>query len=60
MPVQSNRDRIFEALRALPPDPSLDDAIERVVFLGKIEAGLQELEAGDGNPHDAVKPRFSR
>ena len=60
MPVQTNRDRILEALRDLPPDASVDDAIERLIFLGKIDAGLQELDAGRGIPHDEVKRRFSR
>ena len=60
MPAQTNRDRILEALRDLPPDASVDDAIERLIFLGKIDAGLQELDAGKRIPHDEVKRRFSR
>ena len=58
MPAQSSRDRIFEALRDLPPDATVDDAIERLVFLAKIDAGLKELDAGKGIPHDEVKRRF--
>ena len=51
------RDRILEALRDLPEDASVDDAIERLVFLAKIDAGLAELDAGEGVPHDEVKRR---
>jgi predicted transcriptional regulator len=51
MSAQSTRDRILEALQDLPPDATFDDAIERLVFLAKIDAGLAELDAGQGIPH---------
>ena len=57
------RDRILEALQDLPADATVDDAIERLVFLAKIDAGLAELddgkyalswyETGDEAPSDA-------
>jgi predicted transcriptional regulator len=49
---------MIEAIRALPPDASVDDAIERLVFLAKIEEGLAELDRGEGIPHDEVKRRL--
>jgi len=58
MPAETARDRIFEALRDLPADATFDDAIERLVFLAKIDAGLEELDAGRGIAHDEVKRRF--
>jgi predicted transcriptional regulator len=33
---------------------SVDDAIERLVFLAKIEEGLDQLDRGEGVPHDEV------
>lgn len=45
-------------MERLPPDATFDDAIERLVFLAKIEAGLAELDAGKGIPHDEVKRRL--
>lgn len=55
MPDQTTRDRILQALEDLPQDATFDDAIERLVFLAKIDAGLAELDAGNGIPHDEVK-----
>jgi hypothetical protein len=55
MPTPTARERILEALQDLPEDATFDDAIERLVFLAKIEAGLVELDAGKGIPHDEVK-----
>lgn len=49
---------MVEAIRELPPDASVDDAIERLVFLAKIEEGLAQLDRGDGVPHDEVKRRL--
>lgn len=55
MAQQSAKERILESLRDLPPDASFEDAIERIVFLAKVEEGLAELDAGKGIPHDEVK-----
>jgi predicted transcriptional regulator len=52
------RERILQTLENLPPDATFDDAIERLVFLAKIDAGLAELDAGKGVPHDQVKQRL--
>ncbi len=52
------REQILDALRDLPDDATFDDAIERLVFLAKIDAGLAELDAGHGIPHDEVKRRL--
>ena len=58
MSSQTTRDRILDALQDLPPDATFEDAIERLVFLAKIDAGLAELDAGHGISHDEVKQRL--
>ena len=58
MSERTTRDLIIEALENLPPDATFDDAIERLVFLAKIEEGLAELDAGKGVPHDEAKQRL--
>ncbi len=58
MPTPTARERILEALQDLPDDATFDDAIERLVFLAKIDAGLAELDAGQGIPHEEVKRRL--
>ena len=52
------RDRIIELLRELPADATMDDAIEKLVFLAKIECGITELDGGQGVPHEEVKRRL--
>jgi len=58
MPTESTKERIVEAMRSLPADATFDDAIERLVFLAKIEEGLAQLDAGQGIPHEDLKRRF--
>ncbi len=58
MLTPTTRERILDALQDLPDDATFDDAIERLLFLAKIDAGLAELDAGDGIPHDEVKRRL--
>lgn len=58
MATPTARERILEALHDLPDDATLDDAIERLIFLGRIDAGLAELDAGKGIPHEEVKRRL--
>ncbi len=58
MAEQSQRARIVQAIETLPPDATFDDAIERLVFLAKIDAGVAELDAGEGIAHREVKRRL--
>jgi hypothetical protein len=46
MTAPMTRDRILKALQDLPADATVDDAIERLVFLAKVDSGLAELCAG--------------
>jgi predicted transcriptional regulator len=52
------RDQIMNALEDLPPNATFEEAIERLVFLAKIDAGLAELDAGKSIPHDEAKRRL--
>ncbi len=58
MSSPTTRDRILESLQDLPSDATFDDAIERLVFLAKIDSGLAELDAGNGVSHEEVKQRL--
>jgi predicted transcriptional regulator len=55
----STKDVILESLQQLPANATPEDAMERLYFLGKVELGLEQSEAGLLIPHDEVKKRFS-
>jgi predicted transcriptional regulator len=50
---------MIEAIRELPDDASVENAIERLVILAKIEEGLAQLDRGEGIPHHEVKRRLA-
>ena len=58
MPAGSAKQRALEAIEKLPPDATVEDAIERLVFLAKVERGVAQLDAGKGLPHSEVKLRL--
>lgn len=58
MPEHGGKARILSALEDLPSDATLEDAIERLVFLAKVEEGLAELDRGEGVAHEEVRRRL--
>ncbi len=54
----TERDRAIQALQALPEHATIEDAIERLCFIAKIEEGLRESEAGQLLSHEEVKQQF--
>ena len=58
MSVGTAKQRILEAIEKLPPDATVEDAIERLVFLAKIERGIAELDAGKGVSHAEAKQQL--
>lgn len=56
----SAKERILESLAALPPTATIEDAMERLYFLGKIERGAADADAGRVVAHEEVARRFAR
>jgi hypothetical protein len=54
------KQKVLEAIEGPPADATLEDAIERLVLLTKIERGLGELDAGQGIDHSEAKRRLLR
>ena len=54
----TEKQRAIEALKTLPERATIEDAIERLCFIVKIEEGLQQSEAGHLVSHDEVKKQF--
>lgn len=52
------KERALQALRGLPEDATLEDAIERLCFIAKVEEGLRQSEAGEVTPHEEVKKQI--
>jgi hypothetical protein len=56
MSAQTVKQKILQAVDRLPDDATLEDAIERLCFLAKVEEGLRQSDSGETVPHpDAVR-----
>lgn len=49
---------VLEALEELPSDATVEDAIERLDFLAKIQKGLEQAAAGQTMSHEEAKKRL--
>lgn len=58
MPSETDKERVLEAIRSLPDTATIDDAIERLCLIAKIEEGLQQSRAGKVSTREAVEKRF--
>jgi predicted transcriptional regulator len=52
------KQKIVETIEHLPEDATVEDAMERLYFLAKVERGLAQSESGETIPHEDVKKRF--
>jgi predicted transcriptional regulator len=49
------RDKAIETVKGFPQEFELEDLIERLVFVEKVEKGLQQVEQGKTISHEKVK-----
>ena len=54
----TDKERAIEALRTLPEQATIEDAIERLCFIVKIEEGLRQSDARQLVSHDEIKNQF--
>jgi hypothetical protein len=58
MDAGTMKDKIIETVRSLPDDSTVEDAMERLLFLAKLERGLRESDGSGTIAHDEIKKRF--
>ena len=56
----SAKKKAIDALEQLPPDATIEDAMERLYFLAKVERGLADADAGRLVEHEQVRSKFVR
>jgi predicted transcriptional regulator len=58
MPESKVKERVIDAVRELPDDATVEDAMERLYVLAKIQKGLEQAEAGQTVSHEEAKRRI--
>ena len=54
------KEKMLRTVGNLPDNASVEDAMERLLFLGKIEKGIQQANAGQTVPHMTVRERTAK
>ena len=60
MTTVSEKEKVIQAVRELPGDAKIEDAMERLYLLYKTEKGLQQVESGETIPHAKVKEHLQK
>lgn len=60
MTQATTKAKIIRAVEELPENATIEDAIERLVFLHKIEVGLKQSQEGKTVSLDEVEARLKR
>ena len=55
----TKKEIVLETIRALPDDCSLEEIAERIEFMAAVQKGLDQLDRGEGIPHDEVKRQLA-
>ena len=58
MPAVQTKEEIVRVVQALPDETSLDDVIERLILLRKVNEGLSQ--EGQGVPQSAAEAEFHK
>ena len=56
----TTKEKVLKAVESLPDDAHIEDAMERLLLLAKIERGIQQADAGQTIAHAQVKDRMAK
>ncbi|HEY8936157.1 MAG TPA: hypothetical protein VIM65_13085 [Cyclobacteriaceae bacterium] len=54
------REKAIEAVNELPPEFSLEELMEKLVFVEKVDQGLKQLDQGKTVSHAQVKEMIKK
>ena len=58
--MSTTKEAMLKIIQELPPDATVDDAMERLYLLGKIERGIAQADAGQTISHEEARRRLAR
>ena len=54
------KEKMLNAVQDLPANATIEDAMERLLFLAKVERGIQQADEGKTLPHAEVRERMAK
>lgn len=58
--AMTTKEKVMESLQDLPDDVSIEDVMERLLFLSKIQEGIRQADAGHTLSHAQVKESMAK
>jgi len=58
--AMTTKEKVIHAVEDLPDDATIEDAMQRLLFLAKVERGVQEADAEQTIPHAKVRERMAK
>ena len=58
--VMTTKELVIESVKNMPDDVVIEDAMERLLVIAKIERGIEQADSGQTIPHEEVKKRLSK
>ena len=55
----TQKELVLDAISELPDEASLDEIARRIEFLAAIQKGIDQLDRGEGIPHEEVKRQLA-
>jgi len=56
----NTKDKVIKAIQELPPDASIEDAMEKLYLLYKIDRGIKQADSGKKVSQKEAKKRMDR
>ncbi len=56
----TQKELVLEAISELPNDASIEQIAERVDFLAAVQKGFDQLDRGEGIPHEELKRQLAK
>ena len=56
----TNKEKLIQTMQSLPDDATIEDAMERLYVLAKIERGIQQADAGQTISHEQAQERMKK
>lgn len=55
----TEKEIVLETIRELPDNCSMDEIADRIEFLAAVQKGLDQLDRGEGIPHEEIKKQLA-
>lgn len=55
----TEKEIVLKTIRELPDDCTLDQIADRIEFLAAVQRGLDQLDGGEGIPHEDIKRQLA-